>query len=236
MAYILGFFAADGNIIRTKRGTHYISFCSADYETLKDIKDALQSSHLIAARKTETGCVYRLQIGSKIMYSDLVTLGFVDCKSNRMLMPNIPVKYRSDFIRGYFDGDGNVWVGLQNKKRLIPTMAIQVAFTSGSHGFLEGLLILIRTFGIKKGSIFNSKTKNFSRLQFSTKDALKLGEIMYNGQSKLFLQRKKLRFEEFKSQRTAVVAQLVRAPACRRAAFPAKGGLKLSGISVKAKS
>ena len=35
---------------------------------------------------------------------------------------------------------------------------------------------------------------------------------------------------------TAVVAQLVRAPACRRAAFPSKGGLKLSGISVKAKS
>jgi hypothetical protein len=34
----------------------------------------------------------------------------------------------------------------------------------------------------------------------------------------------------------AVVAQLVRAPACRRAAFLSKGGLKLSGISVKAKS
>ncbi len=35
---------------------------------------------------------------------------------------------------------------------------------------------------------------------------------------------------------SAVVAQLVRAPACRRAAFCSKDGLKLSGISVEAKS
>ena len=200
MAYVLGFFVADGNIIKTKRNTHYISFCSVDYEILQNIKNSLESTHLLSERKGENGHVFRLQIGSKIMYDDLVALGFVDCKSNRMLMPKIPVQFANDFIRGYFDGDGNVWTGLLNKKRNKPTHVIQVVFTSGSLNFLNGLLILIRKLGVKNGSIFTSKTKNFSRLQFSTKDALKLAEIMYNGQSKLFLQRKKLRFEAFKSQ------------------------------------
>lgn len=30
MAYVLGFFAADGNMIRTKRGGHFISFHITD--------------------------------------------------------------------------------------------------------------------------------------------------------------------------------------------------------------
>ena len=34
MAYILGFMYADGNIIKTKRGTHFIAVYSADEDIL----------------------------------------------------------------------------------------------------------------------------------------------------------------------------------------------------------
>lgn len=204
MAYILGFFAADGNIVRTKRNTHFMSFCSVDKDILEEIQKCMNSGHKLSERQTETGCVYRFQIGSKMMFEDLVRLGFEERKSNRMIMPRIPSQYVPDFVRGYFDGDGNVWVGTLNKNRQSPTLVIQAAFTSGSKVFLTGLLELLRENGIKGGSLYTSKTRNFSRLHLSTLDALKLSEIMYNGQPKLYLQRKKLRFDLFRSKRTAL--------------------------------
>ena len=203
MAYILGFFAADGNMVPTKRGTHFVSFTSMDESILLNIRTVMQSEHKLSKRVSQTGRVYRFQMGSKAMYDDLYKLGFTGNKSKRMIMPDIPKQFQSDFIRGYFDGDGNVWVGMLNKNRKTPTNAIQVAFTSGSKVFLEGLLSLLNNKGIKGGSIYSSKTKNFSRLQLSTSDALKLYEIMYNGQPKLYLQRKKLRFDQFRLKRSA---------------------------------
>ncbi len=199
MAYILGFFAADGSITKTKRNTHFISFTSADREILSAIQRLMKSNHKLSERKSKTGCVYRFQIGSKVIFNDLIALGFSKRKSTRMLMPNIPNQYIPDFIRGYFDGDGNVWIGYMNKHRERQTKVIQVAFTSGSKKFLETLLSLLRERGIRGGSLYSSKTKNFSRLSLSTLDALKLKGIMYNGQPKLYLKRKKLRFDTYKS-------------------------------------
>ncbi|MCF7815747.1 MAG: hypothetical protein K9M10_03445 [Candidatus Pacebacteria bacterium] len=92
----------------------------------------MESTHQLSERISDTGCVYRFQIGSKEIFSDLIKHGFNEHKSNRMILPYIPVQYVGDFMRGYFDGDGNVWVGLLNKNRRNPTLVIQVAFTSGS--------------------------------------------------------------------------------------------------------
>jgi len=51
--------------------------------------------------------------------------------------------------------------------------------------------------GIEGGSLFTLKNKNYSRLNFASKDALKIYKIMYTNGHKLFLPRKKQRFEEF---------------------------------------
>ncbi len=209
MAYVLGFFAADGNLLRTKRGTHFFSLSSADRDILLSIQKVMGSDHKLSERKSLTGVVYRIQIGSKEIYSDLMDLGFSERKSNRMNMPPVPLSYISDFIRGYFDGDGNVWMGYMNKKRVNPNMVLQVAFTSGSHGFLNELWNTLRKNGIVGGTLYTSKTRNFSRLSLSTTNALKLSEIMYNRQPKLYLKRKRLRFEQFRSKRrTASSSQL----------------------------
>lgn len=200
MAYALGFFAADGNMIKTKRGTHFISFNSSDKSLLQSIQKEMQSTHKLSMRKSPTGSVFRFQIGSKEMYQDLIRLGFIENKSKRMIVPDIPKKFQRHFVRGYFDGDGNVWVGKMNLKRATPQDVLFVAFTSGSTGFLQGLWNLLRNNGIPGGSLYNSKTKHFSRLQLSTGSALKLGEFMYNRQPKLYLKRKRLRFDKFKAK------------------------------------
>src|SRR3989344_1453727 len=114
------------------------------------------------------------------MFSDLCLLGVTPNKSKRMRIPKIPNRFIGDFVRGYFDGDGNVWSGYMNKSRPKPTSALQVAFTSGCVDFLSGLWILLEGNGVKGGSLFKIKNKQCHRLLFSTSDALKLHQIMYN--------------------------------------------------------
>jgi intein/homing endonuclease len=199
MAYILGFLYADGNIIKTKRDTHFVSLQIKDRPILESIKASLKSDHKIHVRthKGESGLMYRLQIGSKEYFQDLVALGLIPNKTKRMRLPNIPKVFVGDFIRGYFDGDGNVWTGYVHKERKVQTVAIQAVFTSCSKEFLNDIKTLLKSFGIEGGSLYTPKKGTYSRLLYSILDALKLYEIMYNGSYKLVLERKRLVFERF---------------------------------------
>lgn len=197
MAYILGFMYADGNIVETKRGTHFIAIYSADKNILILMKKCFASDHTLSSKVTDTGCVYRIQIGSKEWFSDLGKIGLSPNKTKRMVLPQIPSIYLGDFIRGYFDGDGNVWSGFINKDRKTPTRILLVAFTSGSDKFLQSLRTSLRSAGIEGGGLHSSKIGNYSRLTLSTKDALKLYKIMYNAPHKLHLRRKKVVFKKF---------------------------------------
>ncbi len=195
MAYVLGFFMADGNMVLTKRNNHYVSFYSADKDILAGIKDALGSDHKLSKRIRDNS--FRIQIGNKEMFNDLCFIGVTPNKTRRIKMPKIPNKFIKHFVRGYFDGDGNVWSGYMNRGRNKPTHTLQVAFTSGCMEFLHELLFLLRKEGLHGGSIFKIKNKECHRLLFSTLDALKLYDIMYNEPYSLGLKRKMQVFEKF---------------------------------------
>lgn len=201
MAYILGFLFADGSVSVTRRGGYYFSFHSTDEGLLFKIRESMGSNHKVSKRNSRSGNVFRLQIGSKEMVDDLDLLKLRENKTKRMKFPELPSKYLADFIRGYFDGDGNVWMGFMHKERKIQTMTLQVAFTSASKEFLIYLHKILRSLGVEGGSIFGVKNKNCSRLLFSTRDSLKLYKIMYNKSSKTFcLERKKIVFERYIKQ------------------------------------
>jgi hypothetical protein len=197
MAYVLGFFAADGSMTKTSRGGCFLVFHSADKSLLVSILKVMNSNHKLSRRSLRSGRVYRFQIGSKEMFNDLLLLGFDTQKTKRIKVPKVPTRVVADFVRGYFDGDGNVWSGLMNKKRINPTKVLQVAFTSGCMSFLEDFLALLKSKGIHGGSIHKVKKGEYGRVAFSTLDALKLYQIMYNMPHGLCLKRKKLVFEKF---------------------------------------
>lgn len=197
MAYILGFLYADGNIVQTKRGNHYIAIYTADRSLLVLMSKCLKSKHKIATRISATGCVHRIQVGSKEWFSDLGVLGLFPNKTKRMELPSIPENYFGDFVRGYFDGDGNVWVGLVHKNRKTTLTTIQVTFTSGSYEYLKSLHDSLKKRGVVGGSLYHAKSGNYARLSLSIKDALKIYEIMYNTSYKLHLRRKKVVFDRF---------------------------------------
>jgi len=205
MAYVLGFFAADGYITVNKRGGQFWCIDIGDKKLIEQIKKVIESEHKISTRTKhkENYVSYRLQIGSIEMCDDLRKLGYDENKTKSLAVPHIPFRYFSDFVRGYFDGDGNVWSGLMHKSRKTYTLVIQTAFTSCSPIFLDKLKEELVGFGVSGGCIYKSK-KNYSRLQYSINSSLKLYDFMYNslGTSKLFLKRKRDVFEKYIKMRS----------------------------------
>lgn len=203
MAYILGFFAADGYMTLNKRGAYFWNIQITDKNILEGIKKAIQSEHKISVRsrrKRNEQTMYRLQIGSKEMCNDLLRLGFTPDKTKNLVVPHVPKKYFSHFVRGYFDGDGNVWLGYVHKDRKLRLFTIRTVFTSCSHGFLCAVREQLETCNIYKGVLSKGKG-NYYRLTYSVNNSLKLSDFMYNHKvpvpKGLFLERKRKRFREF---------------------------------------
>jgi hypothetical protein len=199
MAYVLGFFAADGYITVNKRGGHFFCFQIKEKDILLKFRKLLGSEHKIAVRNNSFGKTYRWQVGSKEMCQDLDNLGFGQKKTFRLVIPKMPHSCLPHFIRGYFDGDGNIWLGLKHKNRAKSLLSLQTSFTSCSVGFLESLQKNLSMYGLGRGSLHGLKNKDASRLSYSTKDSLKLYNLMYSCYSveDLYLSKKRRVFEKF---------------------------------------
>lgn len=92
----------------------------------------------------------------------------------------MPGEYLGDFVRGYFDGDGCVYFKKhfskdRNKKRWI----FATRFTSDSKKFLEKLLNLLRTRGLRGGFIVEKHEQRGYELVFSHRDSLALYGFLY---------------------------------------------------------
>ena len=151
MAYVLGFLYADGDIedVRKSSRTQYVTIASVDRDILESIKKALGSGHNLnyrAPRKVtyrngktyESRGIYRLRIGSKKMFNDLLKLGLSPRKSLTIKFPDdIPDNCLNHFIRGYFDGDGCITIKNGTGKNGQAILhGVNVIFTSGSKLFL----------------------------------------------------------------------------------------------------
>ena len=201
MAYVLGFFSADGSMYKTKRGTHFIEFQITDKDLLKTIRSVIGSSHKISVRNRKGKNwrdTFRLQVGSKTIFDDLIRLGLTQVKSKTLKMPTIPDRYFSDFVRGYFDGDGNVTVGNYlrketNKKRNL----IFSGFICGNQDFLKEIHNKLKKLsGVRGGTLYYHD--GAYRLYFSINDSFALYNFMYvRVCNKLFLPRKRKKFESY---------------------------------------
>ena len=117
-AYWLGFLYADGCITRFYRGEKLKSMSleltlkGDDYGHLVEFNKALESNvpiqYKIVSEKYKAN---RIVINSTKMCRDLIKLGCTPTKSLTLEFPNndiVPLEFMSDFIRGYFDGDGGI--------------------------------------------------------------------------------------------------------------------------------
>lgn len=195
MAYVLGFFTADGNMIKNKKGAHFIEFQITDGDLLKEIKKILDSNHKITKRKRsdKQKISYRLQIGSKEIFNDLLKLGLTPNKSKTIDLPDVPDKYFSHFIRGYFDGDGCITFGFFKKSdRKSKSPVLLTRFISGSDLILKNLKSKLEALIKINGSLYCRKDKSW-QLSYSTNNSKIIFDFMYNNdnvKNLIYLKRK----------------------------------------------
>ncbi|MBH0168005.1 LAGLIDADG family homing endonuclease [Fictibacillus sp. 18YEL24] len=180
MAYVLGFFAADGCL---PKDLQLVSFSQKDPKILEDIREELQSTHPIKTNP-RTG-VHLLNISSKIMKEDLMKLhGMSPKKSTILEFPYVPEEYLSHFVRGFFDGDGNI----NYKKRT-------VSFVGGSQTFMEHLKKRLERYSFEPFIV--SKEKYHRLFLSGRKTVYHFGQWIYKDKN-LYIERKHLEFNREK--------------------------------------
>jgi intein/homing endonuclease len=195
MAYILGFIMADGCIL-PKTNTLTIAIHKKDIEILHYINDILESTYPINYHETKTTPVAKLSINSKLIIEDLKKLGIDRNKTFRLNIPvDMPDKYFSHFIRGFFDGDG--CISLKREKEL------HVDICSVNYQILKEMQEKCNNIG----HIYNSKTSKGNTIYYwhmGQKDSWKFRDIIYNPKDVFGLSRKKeLFYREFTHNKRA---------------------------------
>src|SRR3989344_3784934 len=177
MAYVLGFWFADGYMRKEK--SYRILFSGKDKDILAKIRKAIHSNHPIRLEHKDK--CYFISLCSKKLYEDLTRLGGLRRKSKIITFPKVPKKFLPDFIRGYFDGDGSVFFVkyIRTKDKRI-TKELRTNFTSGSRQFLNNLMeVLHNEIGLpfKKLGVYNNGSS--LKLGYGMKDSDALLRYMY---------------------------------------------------------
>ncbi len=196
MAYVLGYLYADGSLedawyLRGK----YIRVSSIDKSSIELIHNLLESHHPISIKKRNLPCKdqYLLRIGSHRLYYALTKHGLFPNKSLSVQFPPIPQLYFKDFLRGYFDGDGCVF--LERAKGITKKLIIKklsIIFTSGSKIFIERLHAHVSKIICENKKIHRIYNSNRAfQIRYSTCESIKLFTLLYDNIPKgLFLKRK----------------------------------------------
>jgi hypothetical protein len=194
MAYVLGYFCADGCMFVNSGGSKYISFVSIDKELLRKVKVSLNSVHkIVPKRQSRPNCrpTFWLQIGSKEIYEDILKLGVSPNKESRLKLPSIPKIYFRDFLRGYFDGDGCVSYGYYSRrKRKSKVLLITVKFASSSENFLAEIKDRLARFALLQGGCI-TRGDGCNYLVYSKNDSRRIFGYLYDKISEdIYLKRK----------------------------------------------
>jgi len=115
MAYVLGFVVADGCVMKRKdrKDSFIFNITTKDREHLENIQKAMCSKYQIGLKSgggSRERNISFVQITNKEICLDLINLGVIPRKTYNLGEIKIPDEYFADFARGFFDGDGTVYI------------------------------------------------------------------------------------------------------------------------------
>lgn len=180
-AYYLGFIAADGCNRESRFLEIFIS--KEDISILESFLLDLESNYQIHIRKEKYA---QLTIFSRKLMSDLERHGITQRKSLTLEFPKtVPNEFISDFIRGYFDGDG--WISKDGKGiEIVGTLDMVFNISEYIYNSIK-----------LNPSKIQSKENIFSVFYHGAKRTAQLYEYLYK-QNSICLERKLLRFKQNK--------------------------------------
>lgn len=181
-AYILGFLYADGCI--TSDGRIAILLHSKDIEVLNFIKSEMRIENKIYLKDYNPEDRHEqcsLRFRSENNYKNLEKLGFCTNKTSTDsdILSKIPTQYKLDFIRGYFDGDGNVRC---SKYKDYNGYRIETSISNGSKQILLDIQTYFSSIGINGGNLkrYTNKSDYYILGYGKKKDVLKIFNVLYN--------------------------------------------------------
>lgn len=114
-AYIIGIISADGFLLKARK---QVRISLTDFDVLEDIKSKLNYSKPLNVRKKQKEghkLSKTLIIANTKIYDDILAIGITPAKSYTNSIPNIPNDLMPDYIRGFFDGNGCIYITLNKK-------------------------------------------------------------------------------------------------------------------------
>lgn len=184
-AYSIGLFAADGCLSNDGR---HLDFTSKDKEQVKNFMKCLNLTGKIVRKSRDSEKIKKYfcyQFSHVKFYKFLQSLGLTSRKSLYIKYVKIPAKYFADFLRGFFDGDGNFNI-FNHPESQYPQ--IRVRFASGSAQFLRWLQVEINHKLKTRGYI--TKVHRGEYLEYAKSDSLKILKFMYYSPNVVRLSRK----------------------------------------------
>jgi intein/homing endonuclease len=199
-AYILGFIYADGSVCK-----NYLSIwlSDKDIEILEFIKLELKYEGKIYVRNNEikNKKYVGFSVSSKKMVNDLIKLGVV--RNKTYLSKELPIydkKYEAAFLRGFFDGDGSIYL---NNNRGYDEYTICFSGNIRVLGQIKNILI---GYDISSCNIRHRHSSDEScMLEIrGNLNIEKIYNLFYNN-ADFYLKRKKERFNNFKLMLTKLI-------------------------------
>lgn len=178
-AYWLGFIYADGCVKSGGKDVLEICLSIQDKHHLEKFKNHINFKGEIKEKSVGKYQSCRLRLFGKEIVEDLISHGAYPRKSLILKFPKtVPNHLIHHFIRGYFDGDGSVYVS--NTKLSISILGTEMFLNSLQNVFINKL-------NLTKVKIY--RHLNITEYKKSRKDALCILDYMYKD-STIYLDRK----------------------------------------------
>lgn len=185
-AYILGLLYADGyNFIKENKVV--LQLHKQDKQILEEISKKIKSNKPLQEIKVKNNLYYRMSINSKTISMNLLNNGCGQSKTFKIKFPNnISDNLMNHFIRGYFDGDGCIYVDKKGQPEF--SITGNYDFINDIHKYLNNALNL--------NDVILKKKNNSFTIRYRGKNICnKIKNYIYKN-SKIYFLRK---FEKFNS-------------------------------------
>jgi len=190
-AYWLGFFYADGYIIKNEKyHKFYAGLGIKDIEHLLKFNSDIKSNYPIKNKIKGKYKNYCVNITNKKFTENLVKHGCIHQKTNNIKFPSLQKKLIKHFIRGFFDGDGSITC-TENTLQLTICCAVE-EFLKRIVEELSKEISFDRTL-----KLYKRKDGLYLFVNSSSEDIIKIHEYLYNN-SHIYLDRKKETFDHIK--------------------------------------
>ena len=202
-AYFLGFIYADGFITKPSQGQNILGLTLAEIEPIDKFKKYIQTNKKVGYYKktnsySNKSYEYKLALNSDKLVSDIEKLGVVERKTLTLTFPNLREDLIPHFIRGYFDGDGSVFLYKDSRKEYSYNEYLGINIC-GTKEFLVALTKHLPF--LEEGQcIYKEKrreTNCWNLKMTSNIRSLELYHYMYKDCDDLYLSRKREKFENF---------------------------------------